>query len=490
MRPTPVNFLERETEAIPQPKTRILFFIGLLVFVLLGIGGCIRLVTKPISQTDPTQYDPITLEPKHPSGFIGKIKQYVFGTEPELEGEKKDRINMLLLGQGGLGHDGPFLTDTIILLSVKPSTKQIGFVSIPRDMSISIPGVGIRKINYANAHAEAKEPGSGPIFTKKIIEDTFDIDIHYYARVDFKAFEEIIDEVNGVRIDVERSFVDKEYPAPNDLYQTVSFQKGVQNMDGETALTFARSRHGNNGEGSDFARSKRQQKILLALKEKVLSFTTLSNPVKINGILTSLQNHVVTNMTLPDVITFLRMGKDLNTEQIHTLTLDTAIDGYLKNGYSPDGAFILEPVTGNFDAIGQAIEHIFEQTTEVAKVPEQTAPKENATSLAALEEPKEQEKEEAPATIEIQNATWQAGKAARVKQEVETKGFFVGSIGNTQTRPIATSGIYILKPDGFQKQAEELSLALDIPLKQTIPQGEGATSTTHILVILGEDFQE
>jgi len=476
MRREPVNFLDRETERVAPQRKRVLFLI-VLVFSILFIGGCIvRTFTTKQVPTDPLLYDPITLEPIEPEGFFGKIKHFVFGNDISLEGEKKDRINLLLLGQGGIGHDGPFLTDTIILVSIKPSTNQVAFISIPRDLSVSIPGQGERKINHANAFGEANSYGSGPKVAKKIIEDTFDIDIHYYARVDFAAFEEIVDEVGGVRVNVERSFVDNEYPAPHDQYQVISFQKGTQTMDGKTALTFARSRHGNNGEGSDFARSKRQQKILLALKEKVLSFSTLANPIKINGILDSLDDHVITSMEFADVITFLKLARELDTKNIITLTLDDGIDGYLKNGYSPQGAFILEPVTGNFDDINAAIASIFENPPEVKidNTPVQQAPEVSYTG----------------ANIEVQNGTWHAGMAARVRQQLVAEKFAVTSIGNTVERPQAESGIYLINKETKKDIVDALKQKLNIAIKEIPPLGESATGTTDILVILGDDFVE
>ena len=132
------------------------------------------------------------------------------------------------------------------------------------------------------------------------------LDLHYYLRMDFKAFEEIINEVGGITINVDNNFIDQLYPAANNEYQTIQFNKGIQTMDGKTALIFARSRHGNNGEGSDFARSKRQQKIILALKEKILSFSTLTNPIKINNIRKTLEKNIRTDIEFSDIMSLLK----------------------------------------------------------------------------------------------------------------------------------------------------------------------------------------
>lgn len=424
---------------------------------------------------NPGDYDPVTLEPKKPEGLLKRLSHFVFSKDVVLEGEKNDRINILLLGMGGLGHDGPFLTDTIILVSVKPSTNQIAMISIPRDLGVNLPGYGLRKINHANAYGEADKPGWGAATATQVIEDTFDIDIQYYGRIDFKAFEEMIDEVGGVTVDVERSFVDTEYPALNEEYQTVSFTKGVQTMNGKRALTFARSRHGNNGEGSDFARSKRQQKILLALKEKVLSAGTIFNPVRINNIINSLDTHITTNMEFGDMIALLKMAKELDTSNIIRLTIDDSPNGYLQSGAT------LLPKSGSFDGINYAIEHIFDKETEVTppniSIVSDTTPEQNLPPTAAIN------------TI-VLNGTWKAGLASRVKKILGDKDISVINIGNTEERPINTSGIYVLSDNIPKELTDALHTTLNIPIMTGPVPKHTLTGNTDIVIVLGENFTE
>ena len=455
--------------------------------ILLAIAGCSRYVLIHELSQDPQAYDPVTLEPVKPDGFLQRMKHFVFSKDVSLEGQRKDRINLLLLGQGGPGHDGPFLTDTIILASIRPSTNEVAMISIPRDLLVPIPDHGERKINHANAFGETVGPGKGPILAQQVVESVFGQPIHYHLRVDFKAFEELIDEVGGVRVTVERSFTDVEFPAPNDLYQTVSFQKGNQTMDGDTSLMFVRSRHGNNGEGSDFARSKRQQKIILALKEKILSFETLANPIRIAKIMDTLGEHIVTNMSFSDIITLMKKAKELKTDSIITLTLDSNPQGYLQNGVSSIGAFILEPTSGSFEEISLAIEQIFDVPPEVSivKTPAQTPPDEEAQDkneviVAPLSED----------IVEVQNGTWRAGLAARVKKQLQEQGYIVKEVGNTTERPYLTSGLYDLTKEAKSETLESLKHVLNIPIKETPPTGESGVTSTDILVILGEDFEE
>lgn len=478
----PINFLPENTPPPSPPKRRLVFFITVLSLFFLAILWIGYIFASPLTSSDPLAYDPITLEPKKPQGVFNKIRHFVFPKDYQLKGEKEDRINILLLGQGGPGHDGPYLTDTILLVSIEPETKKVAFVSIPRDLAVPIPGDGMRKINHANSFGEEKGENMGPAYVSKVLTDLFGVDIHYYVRVDFKAFEEIIDDVGGVTVQVDRSFVDTEYPTEDDRYQTISFKQGRQTLDGKTALTFVRSRHGNNGEGSDFARSKRQQKVILALKEKILSAQTLLNPVKLNGIVTSLNRNVLTNMDFADIMAFAKLSKELQTENLNVLTLDNSANGYLMNGKGRDGDILL-PRSGDFKEIKKAIQDIFLLSpTQTPAIPQENT---STTTIA----PVEVEEKTIP-NVEVQNGTWQVGLAAQIKKQLEDKKIHVETVGNTNTRPQPTSGIYAITVLKDKSILSELQKELNIPVKEKPPRGEYATTTSDILIIIGEDFKK
>ncbi|MFZ2190492.1 MAG: LCP family protein [Candidatus Magasanikiibacteriota bacterium] len=471
-----INFIPQEplSQDYPPKKPKRFIFLIILLSILL-IGGCItKAIMGEYTPEDPNKYDPITLEPKSPDGLFKKISYFVFSKENELDGYNDDRINLLLLGMGGLGHDGPFLTDTNIIASIKPSTGQIAMISIPRDLGVEIPGHGWNKINSANSFGETEKSGYGAEFARQTIEDIFDLKINYYARVDFKAFEEIINEIGGVTINVEQSFADHMYPAENYEYQTVEFSKGIQTMDGDTALKFVRSRHGNNGEGSDFVRARRQQKVLSALKEKVLSFSTLLNPIKINNIKNSLEKHITTNMNFADIMSFFKLIKELDTENITNLVLDDSPDNYLKNGYTANGAFILEPKTGNFKEINNLIENIFEKE----KITRDTTPEQTTPPIMQ------------PTNIEIQNGTWSVGMAARMKKRLEDKNFTITTVGNATEKPQLNSGIFKISDKDTSSIAQALQQELHIPIKKSLPENIQPTSTSDILILLGDDLEE
>ncbi len=470
-----VNFIHNQGfKQDEPPRSKRWLFLILVLFILFTAGCITRQIVGEYEPQDPGQYDPITLEPKSPDGLFKKLSHFVFSKENNLEGYSKDRINLLLLGMGGIGHDGPFLTDTIIIASIKPSTGQIAMISIPRDLGVKIPGHDWGKINNANAYGEAKKSGTGGKLATEVIEKTFDIDIHYYARVDFKAFEEIIDEVGGLTINVDRGFEDPMYPAENYEYQTLDFSAGIQTMYGERALQFVRSRHGNNGEGSDFARARRQQKVLFALKEKILSFSTLINPLKINNIKNSLERHITTDMDFADIMAFVKLIKELDTSSIITMVLDDSPTNFLDNGYTAGGSFILTPKTGNFDDISNMIENIFAKEKTNNDTPKQDKPQIDYSY----------------ANIEIQNGTWSVGMAARMRKRLEDKNFYIETIGNAEEKPIETSGIFKLSDKNVSDIVSALQTELHIPVKEYPPKNVQATSTTDILVLIGNDITE
>lgn len=478
----PVNFLQQqrqEGEDKIVSKKQAIFFGAIAIIAIFFLTKLSLSALPSSASSDPKDYDPVTLEPKESESMISKLGQLVFDKNEELAGQNEDRINLLLLGMGGVGHDGPYLTDTIMVASIKPSTGEVGIVSIPRDLQVDIPDYGKRKINHANAFGESEKENWGGAFTTKVVENNFDINIHYYARIDFKAFTKLVDEIGGIKVDVEYPFTDSQYPAPNDKYQTISFKSGVQNMDGERALKFARSRHGNNNQGSDFSRARRQQKVMLAAKKKVLSFETLTNPSKIHDMMTTLEEHLTTNMKFSEIISFVKLGKELNIKNISTLVLDSGPDGFLQSSTNSQGAFILRPKSGNFDKINKAIDNIF--TYEKAEVANNT-PKQTEPKLQA---------ENSNINIEIQNGTWRAGLAARTKKDLEQESLAISDIGNTSEKPIKTSGIYTLDTSkDLADHVSKIQTETSMPIKKELPKEIKASTSTDIILILGKDYKQ
>ena len=427
----------------------------------------------------PAAYDPNTLKPKR-IGFLQTVRNFVFSSDNILAGQQEDRINILLLGIGGSGHDGPYLSDTNIILSIKPSTNQVAMVSVPRDLAVKINNHGIRKINNADAFGEAEKADGGGEYARKIFEQTFGMSIPYYARVDFTAFKELIDAVGGININVARAFTDTAYPGPENSFQVVSFDAGLQQLSGERALIFARSRHGSNGEGSDFARAKRQQLVLAAFKKKLLSAGTYLNPLTLQKIMSSLSKHIITNMDFGQMMYLVGLAKEMDSDDVKTLVLDDSPNGFLKAITGDEGAYLLAPKTGNYSDVNMAINNIFSATnTTPVYIPDQNKPAPVSTPIPSSK-------------IEIQNGTWHAGLAAIKKQELEKDGIIISAVGNSAKRPIATTTIYIITANTSSTIINTLSTKLHASSTTTLPEWlqsayNASSSSSDVIIVLGED---
>ncbi len=401
------------------------------------------------------------LEPKK-FGIFNTVKNFLFHSDNMLEGQRDDRINILLLGIGGPGHDGPYLSDTNIIASIKPSTKEVAMISIPRDLGVKIGDKGVNKINFASAWGEIENPGQGGEYARQIFEKTFNLDIPYYVRLDFKAFEEIINLVGGIEVEIKNSFIDQAYPGPNYSYQTVQFEKGLELMGGSRALIYARSRHGTNGENSDFARSRRQQQIMSLLKDKLLSFETYSNPIKIKEILESLSKNISTNLNISQIIYLGNLVRNTKQEEIKNLVLDSGENGFTVPYIGNGGAFMLAPRGGKLDYINYAITKIFDNITTTPNwtmvindesVYQFTTEKNSVSST--------DKKQTIPiwpnVRIEIFNGTWRGGLASRYQSKLSDNGFNIISIGNAEDRPTEKTTIYLIN----KNIQEEIILALN-----------------------------
>lgn len=485
----PINLLNPQNPAENVSKETLLNKRRAVFFWIFGILSVVVLfyLTQTIRSAGESH---TTLAPKN-VGLFQTVKNFIFKPEAILEGQVEDRINILLLGIGGPGHDGPYLSDTNIILSLKPSTNEVAMISVPRDLGVKINNHGWRKINHANAFGEAESPGFGGEYAKEIFEKTFQIEIPYYIRVDFTAFSEIIDKMGGITVNVPRSFTDTAYPGPNFSFRTVQFAAGVQTMNGEQALTYARSRHGNNGEGSDFARAKRQQLILEALKDKMLSIDTLGNPVKWQGIYSSLNNHITTNLNFAQLAYLGSTAKDAG--DIKSLVLDNSPGGFLVSTTGESGAFLLSPKTGDFGTINTAITQIFDQTT--------TTP----NNIGATQISNEITNSSSSPKIEVKNGTWIPGLAARIGKKLDDQGMRVLTVGNSLKRPIEHTVIYVLSetdPLIVKKLSEILKAAntktlpdwlldsYDNPSTSEDETGMKYNKDADILIILGTDTKE
>jgi LCP family protein required for cell wall assembly len=300
---------------------------------------------------------------RNPSGELkstdGKTNFLLLGID------KRDNVPYTFIGPSGTQERNGFLSDTIIVLSVDLNTKQASMISIPRDTWISIPGwtnmpPSSGKINSVYSLGDAYNyPGGGLKLTERVVSEYLGIPIHYGVRIDFEGFKKGVDTLNGIDVVVDKTFDDYMYPiegkenssCPDGTfdcrYAHVHFNAGLNHMDGETALEYVRSRKGTNGEGSDFARARRQQKVIQAAVKKTLSLGNLLDPVKLNSLFRDFGQAVETDFDLKSLPQIIKLAKEVKTDNMKTFVLDPS-SGLM---YQPDassygGAYVIIPSKG------------------------------------------------------------------------------------------------------------------------------------------------
>ncbi len=459
-----------------RPKRRGRFVkrtVGLLLLLALLGGGIfgykIIAAGNKISTTD--------------RSLLGQLSDLLFSQGKYLEGEEEGRINILLLAIGGEGHSGQNLADTIMIASIRPADHQVALLSIPRDLYVPVPGEEYySKINAVHAYGEAQKAGEGPETLRKTAEEITGLPIHYYGRVDFTGFKQIVDAVGGVTITIDNSFFD--------YWHKISFSAGTEKMDGERALAYVRARYIEGPEGGDFKRAARQQQVLVSLKEKIFSLNTALDFTALSGILDSVSDNVRTDLHLWEMKRLYEIARQVDQGQFKSEVLTTGPSDVLVGttevlGGTP--ASVLKPRTGDWSEIHTIAANIF--TSDKAKTIASTEPP-SADRESADEPTPEPSDEPTPApkpTLEIRNGTNITGLAKKVNDDLEGRDYDVLTIGNAARRDVAKTIVYILADEaaeGGKEVAEYLKAETDSGLPS-----EEAASEADVLIILGPDAQ-
>lgn len=288
----------------------------------------------------------------------------------------RDRVNFLLLGMAGGDHPGADLTDSLMFISLNLLTGDTVLISLPRDIWVESLKA---KLNTAYHFGEVKQPGGGLTLVKAAVSEITNQPIHYAAVLDFSGFAKAIDVLGGLEINILHEFTDKEYPIPgqetaepvSDRYETIHFIAGKQHLNGSAALKYVRSRHASGEEGTDFARAQRQQLVILAFKDQLLSAKILLNPSKLNQLKTIISDSVksdIPSSAQPDLFKLLMR---LNRSQIRTGIIDQGSESEEIPPllYHPSdnlyGQWVLLPVNNNWQTIHQYINDLIFQNQAV-----------------------------------------------------------------------------------------------------------------------------
>jgi LCP family protein required for cell wall assembly len=263
------------------------------------------------------------------------------------------RINALFLGMAGEGNNAPNLTDTLIVMSINEKNKEGFLLSIPRDLLVKIPGKNI----YTKINALYQEDNLAAL--ENILNEITGLNFDYNIVIDLEGVKKIIDQVGGIDVFVDNDIYDPAFPGPNNSYQVFTLKKGWQHLDGETTLKYIRTRHDATG---DFARMSRQQKALMALKDKISSLHPLWNLAVIFDIWKTIQGHFQTNLSITNIKTFWTMAKDIDLEKIKFKTLDPTTELLVPDHFilGNEEAYILKPRAGlnNYSEIREYINQL------------------------------------------------------------------------------------------------------------------------------------
>lgn len=362
-----------------------------------------------------------------------------------------ERVNVLVMGIDRRADEGADYsrTDVMMVMTLDPATKSAGMLSIPRDLYVPIPVrdnlVIQERINTANVYGEYyKYPGGGIALARSTVQYNFGIPIHYYLLIDFDGFQRLIDTIGGVTVDVEKQIVDYEYPTPNYGTMTIRIPQGTQHFDGEHTLWYVRSRHLD----SDFGRMKRQQQVLLAIRDQLLQLNMIPKLPQLWGEFT---DTVQTDLALPDMLALGNLARNVDVDNIISRSLETP---YVTSTITSDGAYIL---LLNRALAKEVIDEVFFDA----------------------------HKQQQAARIEVLNGTDTAGLAAKAAKQLEEKGFSQVTTGDSLDGVQDQTQIYSVSTTKYS--AGLIASILNFPTDrvQTVPKMNG--TATDIRVVLGND---
>jgi LCP family protein required for cell wall assembly len=419
---------------------------GLIVFdrvrQFIAASEMLPTFTSPVSPAPDVEYEP---------------------GDPLPEWQSQERVNILAMGiDQRESEEGPWRTDTMLVLTIDPVTMSAGMLSIPRDLWVPIPGYEEARINQAHFLGEAYDyPGGGPALAAETVQYNLGVPIDYYVRVNFTAFEKAVDLIGGIDIYVEEEIDDPTYPERDGPgYDPLYIPAGEQHMDGELALKYARTRH---SMGGDFDRAKRQQQVLLAVFEKATRLDMLPQLApKIPSLWREIEDSVVTDLKLDQMIALANLAREIDPEDIRYAVID---EHYTQFYTTPDGQQVLIPVR---EKMRELRDYIF--TTEVP-MPEASDPESRLAAEAA--------------TIEVLNGTTVEGLAGLTADYLEQNKFTISNVQNADRSDYQESLIIVYT--GKNYTAEYIANFLGLP-QTAVVHGAEPNAAYDISLILGNDY--
>ena len=390
----------------------------------------------------------------------------------KLNGEGDGRVNILLIGKGGPGHEAPDLTDTLLLASIDPVQNEAALVSVPRDLYVQNDSDYSMKINAIYSTAKqarlangndsdsdtqaAEDAGLNAI--KASVSEVLGVPVHYYMMVDFKAFEDAINTVDGITVDVKEPLYDQSVAwllGGNPLVAG----EGLQTFDGERALLYARSRKGS--ARGDFDRSERQREIIVALQKKIISVGTFSNPFKIVDLLSTFGDRVRTDLNgLDEIKRLYEIGQNIGPDKIASVGLA-----------DPPNVLVSTDTIGN--------QSVVVPTAGLYQYDEIQSYIRNNLRDAYLKSEN--------ARVVILNGTSTAGLATSTSKELKSYGYNVVSVSNAPTSNYVENQLIDLTNGQKRYTKSYLERRLGLSSTTNAPAGIPDTTQADFVIILGTD---
>ena len=452
--------IETNEEDEPQknkPKKKNFFrrHLKLTIFlvILLGIGGAVyfygdRLISKLTGGK---------------SGLVDLVKTVVSEKVTPLKMDAKGRTNIAIFGTSGYDmtgseghavHDGAQLTDSLMIMSVDQNAKNAVTMSLPRDLKVGREACYTGKINevFACASNNGKNEEAGATAVMKELSKISGMEMHYYVHVNWGSLVQIVNVLGGITVTVDDDI--------NDYYYTgIKMKAGVPTvLDGEKALGLARARHGS--VGGDFTRGENQQKVLVAIKNKIAE-KGMDIPAMIN-LVNVLGDNLRTNVNIEEIKTAAKVFSNFNPANIASAPLTGLSGGDLvRNASFPVGGLDISFV-----------------------IP--SAGVQNYTKIQQYLESKIADYSDSPATsrILVLNGTNESGIAANEKLELEKAGFRVTGTGNAPKSDYTEKVlVYSLGNKEQTKQKLETYYGISIKSANELPEGIDKTNYDFVVIV-------
>jgi polyisoprenyl-teichoic acid--peptidoglycan teichoic acid transferase len=447
------------TAALPAASPTALFLVTALANVTPTLTPF-----QPLSEGETPPPDPNTILPtvSTPQSFYAPP----YAPEPVPVLTDNQTATFLLLGSDKLPGQTYFRTDTIVIAAVRPGAGQVTLISVPRDLYVYIPTIGMDRVNAAYEYGQMhKYPGGGAALLKDTILYNLGIRIDHLAIVDFDGFRRIVDTLGGLDVPVFCSYtsnwhlINPGYDPENENNWTLhTIDPGIVHMDGELALWYARSRM----KSSDFDRGRRSQEVLRALYKRALQTDAIS---KIPQLYNDFSSSVITDLGLDGILKLAPLALHLNNADIRSYYIGRDdVTGWR----TPGGASVLLP---NALVIQSMLQQALSPSPRLAE--QAVSPSPPVTEQAAL-------------TVEVRNGTTNPAWEALAAERLNYAGY------NTRLAPasrldFANSLLYDLAPVPDLNRASSLLAILGLPSSAFVTAPTQAD--IKYVLILGADYQ-